>query len=99
MADVDAKSTVANLLTRHNFATVDLATELRALGDCRVALIQTRKSAWDSTGHLNITERREAVTALTADKAALVAEVEGNVEALRVELAGIEFEARMGGHI
>lgn len=85
------------LMDRHAEVSHLLAERHRELGSVRAAVINARAAMWEQTAHLNITERRETCSALTADLNADVATLEEEVNALRVELRHAEMLIQYGG--
>lgn len=69
----------------------------RVLGDTRKALLVKQAQVWESTAHLNVTERREECRYAVVDYAGMVVEQEAEIDALKVELNHIELEMTHGG--
>lgn len=75
--------------TRHGELTDQLADTIRELGMVRATITTTRADAWNAHAYLPVTERKETTSASIAQLVAEAANLEADVDALRVELAHV----------
>lgn len=85
------------LLQEHEHLSALLAAAIREAGMTRAAIATTKRDAWCGTTHLNVTERREEVSASVADLVAELANCDAEVDALRVEVEAVAVKLRSWG--
>lgn len=85
---------LTQLLVQAGTLSSDLASALRGLGHLRAARIDGYAESYRASEGLGVTERRERAVVACAQWDVEIARTQGEVDALRVELAYVELQLR-----
>lgn len=88
-----------DLITEHSELTRELVQQLRELGDMQAKVTNDQATAWLSSSHLAVTERRETVKYSTAGLEAEVLKQVAEVSALRAQLTHTELRIKYAGDL
>lgn len=83
------------LAQEHTRLTVELVEMIREYGMVRGQIAKAKAGAWAETVGMAVTERRETMTYAASALIEQAEEISADVDALKVELAHVEFMQRV----